>query len=73
MDHMIIHGEVVRVEPALGFGFIHDDGLGDWFFVDAGVRSGAVADLWVGARVAFIHERTASGPRAADVHHESAE
>jgi len=73
MDGMIIHGEVVRLEPARGFGFIRDDRHGDWFFVDAGVRAGGIAGLWVGARVGFTHERTPGGPRAADIHHESAE
>lgn len=72
MDGMIILGEVVRLEPALGFGFIRDDGQGDWFFVAAGVREG-MSSIWPGARVAFRHERTANGPRATDIHHESAE
>ena len=37
---MTIHGEVVRLEPAHGFGFIRDDRRGDWFFVADGVRVG---------------------------------
>ena len=35
---MTIHGEVVRLEPALGFGFLRDDTDGDWFFVASGVQ-----------------------------------
>lgn len=73
MAVMIIHGEVVRLEPAPGFGFIRDDQFGDWFFVDAGVRTGGLAALWIGARVGFTHERTPNGPRATDIHHESGE
>lgn len=73
MAVMIIHGEVVRLEPAHGFGFLRDDALGDWFFVDAGVRTGGLAALWVGARVGFRHERTPNGPRATDIHLESTE
>jgi cold shock CspA family protein len=70
---MIIHGEIVRLEPARGFGFLRDDRHGEWFFVDAGVRAGGIGGLWVGARVGFTHERTPHGPRASDVHHESTE
>lgn len=70
---MTIHGEVVRLEPAHGFGFIRDDGRGEWFFVASGVRSGGLASLWVGERVGFVQERTPGGPRATDIHHESVE
>lgn len=73
MDGMTIHGEIVRLEPAHRFGFIRDDRHGEWFFVAAGVRSGGLDGLWVGARVGFRHERTPSGPRATDIHHESTE
>jgi len=69
---MIIHGAVVRIEPAHGFGFIRDDQQGEWFFVASGVRAGSLARLWVGERVGFSQERTASGPRAVDIHHELA-
>lgn len=68
---MTINGEVTRLEPAHGFGFIRDDGDGEWFFVAAGVRTGGLASLWVGERVGFSLERSPSGPRAADIHHES--
>jgi cold shock CspA family protein len=71
MEQMANYGEVVRIEPALGFGFIRDDQHGDWFFVDGGVRRGGLAALWLGARVGFTHERTPNGPRASDIHHES--
>ncbi|MEP7116267.1 MAG: cold shock domain-containing protein [Acidobacteriota bacterium] len=67
---MTIHGEVVRLEPAYGFGFIRDDQRGDWFFLAAGVRSGGLASLWVGERVNFSQERSPNGPRATDIHNE---
>ncbi len=73
MNGMTIHGAIARLEPSLGFGFIRDDRHGDWFFVEAGVRTGGMARLWTGMRVGFTPERTASGPRATDIHHESAE
>lgn len=70
---MTIHGEVVRLEPAHGFGFILDDRQGEWFFVASGVRAGGLDALWIGERVGFAQERTPSGPRAVDIHHESVE
>ncbi len=70
---MTIKGEVVRLEPAHGFGFLLDDQEMEWFFIDAGVRAGGLAALWVGERVAFSQERTPHGPRATDIHHESVE
>lgn len=70
---MTIKGEVVRLEPAHGFGFILDDQQMEWFFVASGVRAGGLGALWVGERVGFSQERTPNGPRASDVHHESVE
>lgn len=67
---MILYGEVIRLEPAEGFGFIRDDGGMDWFFVAGDVRGGAFGSIWVGERVGFVCETTPTGPRAADVHHE---
>jgi cold shock CspA family protein len=67
---MAILGEIVRVEPTHGFGFIRDDRHGDWFFVASGLRHGGLDDLWVGERVAFSQEWTANGPRATDIHRE---
>jgi cold shock CspA family protein len=67
---MAIYGEVIRIEPAGGFGFIRDDHDGDWLFVASGVRGGDLEALWVGERVAFGQEWTAQGPRATDIHDE---
>lgn len=70
---MIIHGEIVRLEPRYGFGFLRDDCLFDWFFIASGVRAGGLESLWVGEQVNFLQEATPSGPRAVDIHHESAD
>jgi cold shock CspA family protein len=70
MAQMANYGEVVRIEPALGFGFIRDDRYGDWFFVAAGVRQRGLLGLRVGERVAFSQEWSANGPRATDIHNE---
>ena len=70
---MTNYGEVVRIEPALGFGFIRDNRHGDWYFVAEGVRRGGLEALWVGERVAFSEEWTANGPRATDIHNELSE
>jgi cold shock CspA family protein len=70
---MAIRGEVVRLEPTRGFGFIRDDQEGDWFFVASGVRDGGLESLRVGERVAFSEEWTPNGPRATDIRDELAE
>lgn len=70
---MILHGEIVRLEPALGFGFLRDDTGGDWFFVTAGLRGGRFDQVWLGERIGFTQEWTAQGPRATDIHAASTE
>lgn len=64
------YGQITRLEPTHGFGFIVDDAGMDWFFVREGVRGSAFADLWVDERVGFSSEWTRTGPRAADIHFE---
>jgi cold shock CspA family protein len=64
------YGNITRIEPTHGFGFIIDDSGLDWYFVQNDVRGGRLDGVWVGERVAFSYEDTASGPRAADVHNE---
>jgi cold shock CspA family protein len=66
----MLYGNVTRLEPERGFGFIRDDGGMDWFFVAADVRGARLANIWVGERVGFTPEATPQGPRAADIHHE---
>ena len=62
-----LHGQVVRIEPSLGFGFIVDDAGMDWFFVREGVRGSHLDKLACGERVMFDFESTPKGPRAIDV------
>jgi len=64
------YGTIIRLESDKGFGFIRDDGGMDWFFVQEDVRGARFETIWVGERVGFVAEATATGPRAADVHHE---
>jgi cold shock CspA family protein len=64
------YGNITRLDPSHGFGFIEDDGGMDWFFVEENVRGGRFHNIWVGERVGFTPEATKSGPRAADIHHE---
>ena len=64
------YGNIVRIEPARGFGFIRDDGGMDWFFVTAGLRNGSFESIWLDQRVGFTPEWTPQGPRATDIHHE---
>ncbi|MCC7124145.1 MAG: cold shock domain-containing protein [Acidobacteria bacterium] len=66
----ILYGSITRLEPGHGFGFIKDDGGMDWFFVREDVRGERFENIWIGERVGFVIEKTKSGPRAADVHHE---
>ena len=64
------YGNITRLDPERGFGFIRDDGGMDWFFVAGDVRGGRFENIWVGERVGFTSEATPQGPRAADIHHE---
>lgn len=61
------HGQIRRVEPALGFGFLMDDAGLDWFFVRDNVRGGAIDRLHANDRVVFDFESTPKGPRATDI------
>lgn len=63
------YGQITRLEPAHGFGFLVDDAGMEWFFVRDGVRDG-FDDLWVDERVGFSFEWTPRGPRAIDIHFE---
>lgn len=66
-------GNVTRLVPEHGFGFIVDDSGLDWFFVSAGVRGGSLDQVWLGERVEFVSEWTPRGPRAADIHFDRSE
>lgn len=64
------HGQITRLEPRYGFGWLVDDAGLDWFFVGAGVRGGAIERLTPDERVVFASEWTPSGPRATDIRSE---
>ena len=64
------YGNITRLEPEHGYGFLIDDAGMDWFFVREGVRGTAFDDLWLDERVGFSSEWTGKGPRAIDIHFE---
>lgn len=67
----MLRGEITRLEPELGFGWIVDDAGMDWFFVRDGVRGGLLERLTRGGRVVFDFEWTPKGPRATAIARES--
>ena len=64
------YGNITRLEPQHGFGFLVDDAGLEWFFVREGVRGNAFDVIWLEERVGFTSEWTPKGPRATDVHFE---
>lgn len=64
------YGQITRLEPAHGFGFIVDDAGLEWFFKRDGVRDDGFDRLWLDERVGFSSESTAHGPLAVDIHFE---
>lgn len=67
----MLYGSITRLVPEHGFGFLRDESGLDWFFLEAGVRTGRLADVWVDERVGFSSEWASSGPRAIDIHLEN--
>jgi cold shock CspA family protein len=63
-------GNITRMLPEHGYGFLIDDAGLDWFFVREDIRGGNFAALWLDQRVAFEYQSTPSGPRATDIHFE---
>jgi cold shock CspA family protein len=64
------HGQITRLVPEHGFGFLTDDAGLDWFFVREGVRGADFGVIWIDERVTFSSEWTPKGPRATDIHFE---
>jgi cold shock CspA family protein len=64
------HGNITRLVPEHGFGFLVDDAGLDWFFVRDGIRYRDFSAIWVDERVWFAYEWTPNGPRATDIHFE---
>jgi ribosomal subunit interface protein len=59
-----LHGEVVRVNDAEGFGFIRTPDGQEYYFGRDNLASGRFEQLQVGAAVQFISEMAAEGPQA---------
>jgi cold shock CspA family protein len=64
-------GQITRLEPQLGFGFLIDDSGMDWFFVREDVGEGGLERLQAGDRVVFTYKWTPKGPRAGDIRRET--
>lgn len=64
------HGNITRLVPEHGFGFLVDDSGLDWFFLREGIRGADFDLLWLDERVTFAPQWTQSGPRAIDIHFE---
>jgi cold shock CspA family protein len=65
-----MYGNITRLEPRYGYGFLVDDAGLDWFFVRESVRDPGFDKLWIHERVGFAEEWTPTGPRAVDIHFE---
>ncbi|MDO8986207.1 cold-shock protein [Cypionkella sp.] len=63
----ILHGEIVELEPELGYGFLRADDGQEVYFQKDGLVTGAWADLAVGARLRFREQDGEKGPFAVDV------
>jgi cold shock CspA family protein len=64
------YGNISRLVPEHGYGFLVDDSGMEWFFLADGVRDGLFYSIWPDERVGFSAEWTPKGPRAVDIHFE---
>jgi cold shock CspA family protein len=63
----ILHGEIVELEPELGYGFVRADDGREVYFQKDGLVSGAWDDLGLGSRLRFRELDGEKGPFAVDV------
>jgi len=63
----ILHGEIVELEPELGYGFVRADDRREVHCQKDGLASGTWDDLGLGARLRFREPEGEKGPFAADV------
>lgn len=63
----ILHGEIVELEPELGYGFLRADDGREFYFQKDGLVTGAWDGLDLGARLRFREEDGEKGPFAVDV------
>jgi cold shock CspA family protein len=63
----IIHGEIVEIEPELGYGFVRADDGREVYFQKDSLVTGDWANLKTGSRLRFREQDGEKGPFAADV------
>jgi cold shock CspA family protein len=63
----ILHGEIVEIEPELGYGFVRADNGQEVFFQRDGLVTGTWEDLSLGARLRFRERAGEKGLFAVDV------
>lgn len=63
----ILHGEIIEIEPALGYGFVRADDGREVYFQKDGLVSGDWAGLANGARLRFREQDGEKGPFAVDI------
>lgn len=63
----ILHGEIVELEPELGYGFVRADDGQEVYFQKDGLVAGEWADLAIGVRLRFREQAGEKGPFAVDV------
>jgi cold shock CspA family protein/ribosome-associated translation inhibitor RaiA len=64
---VILHGEIVELEPELGYGFVRADDGQEVYFQKDGLVTGNWDDLELGARLRFREQDGEKGPFAVDV------
>lgn len=63
----ILHGEIVELEPELGYGFVRADDGREVYFQKDGLVAGTWENLSQGARLRFREQDGEQGPFAVDV------
>lgn len=63
----ILHGEIIELEPELGYGFVRADDGREVYFQKDGLVTDAWDDLAMGARLRFREQDGEKGPFAVDV------
>ncbi len=64
---VILHGEIVELEPELGYGFVRADDGREVYFQKDGLVTGDWSRLELGARLRFREQDGEKGPIAVDV------
>lgn len=64
---VILHGEIIEIEPELGYGFLRADDGKEVYFQKDSLVAGRWDDLERGVRLRFREQAGAQGPFAVDV------